>query len=126
MLRLSRSRIINDIEFIVDRPIAGVGPLRWETKGVECIAERHAYRGQTHSFDLDVMRVRLQSPSRSKWELLIVTEYWRGAEGENIHTTKWLKLTVGKKADVAKWIAVNREPASRKQASTDASSPVGR
>jgi hypothetical protein len=123
MLRLSRSKVINDIEFIVDRPIVGVGPLRWETKGVDCLAERHAYRGQMYSFDLDVMRVRSQGVARAKWELLIVTEYWRDAADENIHTTKWLKLRTGKAADVTKWIADHREAASRTPANRSEANP---
>lgn len=58
MLRLSRSKAISEIEFIVDRPIAGIGPLRWEKNGAECTAERYGYRGEFYSFDVEIMRVR--------------------------------------------------------------------
>jgi hypothetical protein len=41
MLRLSRSKVIGEIEFIVDLPIASIGPLRWESNGAERTAERY-------------------------------------------------------------------------------------
>lgn len=109
MLRLSRSKVISEIEFIVDRPIAGIGPLRWEKNGAECTAERYGYRGEFYSFDVEVMRVRSLGDARRKWELLIVTEHWRNAGGGRMHVGKWLKLTNGNTSDVKRWIANNRE-----------------
>lgn len=35
MLRLCRSKVIGEIEFVVDLPITGIGPLRWESNGAE-------------------------------------------------------------------------------------------
>jgi hypothetical protein len=113
MLRLSRAKVIDEIEYIIDRPIIGVGPLRWEKRGVECSEERHGFRGQLYSFDVDITRIRSLGPSRRRWELLIVSECWRNAEDEVMHTTKWLKLTSGDSADVKKWIASNREAGLR-------------
>lgn len=113
MLRLSRGKVIDEIEYIIDRPIIGVGPLRWEKCGVECSEERHGFRGQLYSFDVDITRVSLLGVSRHRWELLIVSECWRNAADEVMHSTKWLKLTSGDAVDVKKWIAANREAGLR-------------
>ncbi|MGD9659429.1 MAG: hypothetical protein AB7U61_17620 [Methylocystis sp.] len=124
MLRLSRSKVISEIEFIVDRPIAGIGPLRWEKNGVTCAVERHSYRGDLYSFDVEIMRVhslgdaRRIGDARKNWELLIVTEHWRNAGGEHMHMGKWLKLTNGNAVDVKRWIANNREIGLSKTHST--------
>ncbi len=115
MRRLSRASVINDIERIVKHPAAGLGKHKWETGGVECVLDRHTYYGEMYSFDVEVLHLRLMVASRLKWQLYLVTEFWRDATGETVRMTKWLKQTAGKPADVMRWIVENREPAIREK-----------
>ena len=108
MLRLSRSRVISDIEFIINNPGPAVGIRKWTSKGAECSVDRHSFAGEVYSFHVDILQVRLAATGAPKWKLLIVGEFWQGGDGESIHSTKWLKLLHGKPGDVFKWISANR------------------
>jgi hypothetical protein len=112
VLRLSRSRVINDIEFIVNNPSPVLGQGKWTSKGAECSVDRHIFAGEVYSFHVDILQVRLPATGSPKWKLLIVSEFWQGGEGESIHSTKWLKLLRGKPGDVLKWISANRAAVS--------------
>ena len=109
MQRLSRSRVISDIEFIINSPSPAVGKRKWTSKGAECSADRHSFVGAVYSFHVDILQVHLYATGSPKWKLLIVNEFWQGGEGESIHSTKWLKLLRGKPSDVLKWISANRD-----------------
>jgi len=113
MRRLSRASVINDIECIVKKPAIGLGKHKWESSGVECVLDRHSYYGEMYSFDVEVLHLRLKVASHLKWQLYLVTDFWRNEAGETVRMTKWLKLTAGKRADVMKWIIENREGALR-------------
>jgi hypothetical protein len=115
MKRLSRSRVINDIELIVKASVVGLGKHRWETRGVECVLDRHSYHGEIYSFDVEVLRIERNAAGRRKWQVYVVTEFWRTQGDENARMTKWLKLTAGKSTDVVSWIVENREAAAGKK-----------
>jgi len=115
MRTLSRARVINDIEGIVRKPATHLGKHKWEACGVECILDRHSYNGEMYSFDVEVLHLRLKAASHFKWQLYLVSEFWRDATGETVRMTKWLKQTAGKPADVMTWIVENREPAIREE-----------
>jgi hypothetical protein len=106
--RLSSSRIISDIEFIINRPSAALGQRKWAAKGAECSIDRHIFTGEVYSFHVEVLQIRLPVTGRPSWKLLIINEFWQGNDGERIHSTKWLKLLHGSKAEVLKWIRTNR------------------
>jgi hypothetical protein len=108
VLRLSRSRVICDIEFIIKNQGPAVGKRRWTSKGAECSVDRHNFAGEVYSFHVDILQVRLPATGAPKWKLLIVGEFWQGGDGESIHSTKWIKLLHGKPGDVLKWISANR------------------
>jgi hypothetical protein len=109
MRRFSRARVINDIECIVKSPAAGLARHKWEAAGVDCVLDRHSYFGELYSFDVEVLRLHAKAPPRAKWQLYLVTEFWRNEAGETVRMAKWLKLTAGKRADVMRWITENRE-----------------
>ncbi len=77
--------------------------------------DRHSYHGDVYSFDLEVLRIERMIAGRSKWQLYVVTEFWRTQGEENARMTKWLRLTAGKSADVVGWIVENREAAAREK-----------
>ncbi|MGO9722993.1 MAG: hypothetical protein ACLPOA_20985 [Methylocella sp.] len=108
MLRLSRSRVISDIEFIINNPGPALGQRKWISKGTECSVDRHSFVGDIYSFHVNILQVRLPAVGSPKWKLLIIGEFWQSGEGESIHSTKWLKLLHGKPGDVVKWISMNR------------------
>lgn len=108
MLRLSRSRVISDLEFIVNNPGTALGQRRWTSKGAECSVDRHSFAGEDYSFHVDILQIRIPSTGRPSWKLLIVSEFWQGGNGGSLHSTKWLKLLHGKPGDVLKWISTNR------------------
>ncbi len=108
MQRLSSSRIISDIEFIINRPGPALGQRRWAAKGAECSIDRHSFTNELYSFHVDILQIRLPATGCASWKLLIVREFWQGSDGESIHSTKWLKLLLGKPTDVLKWISANR------------------
>jgi hypothetical protein len=112
VLRLSRSRVISDIEFIINTPGPALGQRKWTSKGAECSVDRHSFAGEVYSFHVDILQVRLSTTGSPKWKLLIIGEFWQSSEGESIHSTKWLKLLHGKPNDVLKWISMNRASAS--------------
>ncbi len=109
MLRLSRALVIQDLERLVEDSI--IGRTEWSAKGVDCRRERHGYSSSVYSFDLDILNLRARGGPGGAWELFIVTEFWRSAQGTTVHSPKWLKLICGKPNDVLKWIAANREAA---------------
>lgn len=111
MKRLSRSRVINDLESIVKTPVAGLGRHRWEARGAECVLDRHSYHSALYSFDIEVLRVRLMGLRHQKWSLYVVSEIWRSDAHEEARFVKWLKVTSGKSAEVMKWIVENRDRA---------------
>jgi hypothetical protein len=115
MRRLSRARVITDIERIVKSSTVGLGKHKWQACGVECILDRHSYNGEMYGFDVEVLHLRLKDASRLKWRLYLITEFWRNEPGETVRMTKWLKQTAGKPADVMRWIVENREPAIREE-----------
>jgi len=106
--RLSSSRIIGDIELIINRPGPALGQRKWAAKGAQCSIDRHIFAGEVYSFHTDILQIRLPATGCANWKLLIVREFWQGSNGESIHSTKWLKLLLGKPADVLKWIRANR------------------
>jgi len=108
VLKLSRSQVIGDIELIINRPGPALGQRKWTSKGTECSIDRHSFMGELYSFHVDILQIRLPPTGRPSWKLLIVREFWQGSDGESIHSTKWLKLLLGKPADVLKWIGANR------------------
>ena len=107
MLRLSRALVIQDLERLVEDSI--IGRTEWSAKGVDCRRERHGYSSPVYSFDLDILNLRARGGPGGAWELFIVTEFWRSAQGTAVHSPKWLKLIRGKPNDVLKWIAANRD-----------------
>jgi len=106
--RLSSSRVINDIEFIIDRPSPALGQRKWLAKGAECSIDRHNFSGEVYGFHLEVLQIELRTTGSTSWKLVIVSELWQGNDGESIHSTKWLKLFLGNPAEVLKWIRANR------------------
>lgn len=108
MLRLSRALVIHELEFLVDVSPARVDRREWKARGLECRRERHGHSGAAYSFDLDILTLRADSSEDGRWELFIVTEFWRSSGGASLHSPKWLKLVSGKQADVVKWIKKHR------------------
>lgn len=53
--------------------------------------------------------MQLRTAPRRKWQLYIITEFWRDEAGDTVRMTKWLKVATGKSADVVKWIRENKE-----------------
>jgi hypothetical protein len=109
MLRLSRALVIQELERLIDDSIGRIGHHEWSVRGVDCRRERHTYSASAYSFDLDVLSVRARGGAEGRWELFIITEFWRDAHDDNMHSPKWLKLVTGKPTDVLKWIKDNRD-----------------
>ena len=104
MLRLSRARVISDIEFVINSPGPALGQRKWTAKGAECLVARHTYSGELYGFHVDFLHIRMPATGRLAWELVLVSEFWHRGGGETLHSVKWLKLLSGKPADVLKWI----------------------
>jgi hypothetical protein len=96
MLRLSRSRVISDIEFIVNNPGPPLGQRKWISKGAECSVDRHSVCGGVYGFHIDILQVHLTAARSSNWKLLIVSEFWQDGAGGTSHSAKWLKILLGK------------------------------
>jgi hypothetical protein len=108
MLRLSRARVLGDIDLMINSPGPALRRRKWIAKGAECSIDRHSYAGEVYGFHADVLHIRMPATGRSAWELVVVTEFWRRGDGETLHATKWLKLLSGKSADVLEWIGAHR------------------
>ena len=108
MLRLSRALVIEELERLVDDSIGRVVRHEWSLRGVDCRRERHGHSAPGYSFDLDILNVRAKGGRDGRWELFIISEFWRSADGASMHSPKWLKLVAGKPADVLQWIKINR------------------
>jgi hypothetical protein len=115
--QLSSTRIISDIEFIINRPRPGLGQRKWAAKGAECSIDRHSFTGDVYSFHVEILQIRLPATGRPSWKLVIVSEFWHGSDGERIHSAKWLKLLLGKPTEVLKWIRTNRDAAAASEES---------
>jgi hypothetical protein len=105
MAKIAKASVISDIEYIIDAPSAAIGRHSWQAQGVECSRERHRYSGQNYVFTIDVLQVRFVRAGRIIWQLILVTEGWRAADGDMVlRQAKWLKLIDGKASDVTSWI----------------------
>ena len=115
MLRLSRALVIEELERLIDDSIGRIGRHEWSFRGVDCRRERHSHSAPAYSFDLDILNVRAKGGRDGRWELFIISEFWRSADGTSMHSPKWLKLVAGKPADVLHWIKIHRdEPADER------------
>jgi hypothetical protein len=105
MKRVSNSRNIGDIEFIVDTLSVGDAKRVWNAHGVECKRDRHRFSGQTYDFMIEALELRMVRSGRVCWQVLIVTEWWRSTDTDaEIRSTKWLKVLRGKPTDVTAWM----------------------
>lgn len=111
MLRLSRARVIGDIEFMINNPGPALGQRTWTAKGAECSVDRHTYSGELYGFHADVLHIRMPATGRLAWDLILVTEFWRHGDRETLHSVKWLNVLSGKPTDVLKWIRANVDAA---------------
>lgn len=109
MKRLSRASVINDIEFIVNRHKAVLGERNWKADGLQCQLESHTYTGNAYSFHTDVLTLETATGVRPKWKVMIVTQSWRGVDGETMHSNQFLKLLSGRNSDVTAWVSANRD-----------------
>lgn len=107
MKRLSRARVIGDLEFIVGRERPALNVRSWDVAGVSCEASRHTCSGSAYGFHLDILLLRARRPG---WKLLLVSEFWDAGAERTIHNSRWLKLLEGRQADVMAWIERNRDP----------------
>lgn len=107
MLRLSRARVISEIEFVANSPGRAPGQRNWTAKGAACSVDRHTYSGDSYGFHVDILHIRTPATGRLAWELVLVREFWRRGGGETLHSVKWLKLLSGKPTDVLKWICAS-------------------
>jgi hypothetical protein len=112
MLRLSRTMVIQQLELLVDDSIRHIGRNEWSVRGVDCRRERHSYSSHCYSFDFDILNLRAKGGADGRWELFIITEFWRAADGSSMHSPKWLKLIAGKPTDVLKWTKNHRDETS--------------
>jgi hypothetical protein len=109
VLRLSRARVIGDIELITKSPGPVLGQRKWTAKGAECSVDRHTYSGEYYGFHADILHIRMPATGKLAWEMIIVSEFWRRGDAETLHSVKWLKLLSGKPTDVLKWIRTNAD-----------------
>jgi len=109
MLRLSRALVIQQLELLVGDSKGGLRRHEWSARGVDCRRERHGHSAPGYSFDLDILNLRSKGGVGGRWELFIVTEFWRSADGTSMHSPKWLKLVSGRQSDVLGWIKKHRE-----------------
>ncbi len=56
MLRLSRARVIGDIEMIVNRACPARGLHRWTARGADCTVERHSFSGAGYGFQSEILK----------------------------------------------------------------------
>jgi hypothetical protein len=77
----------------------------WQVCGVECSRKRHAFSGQTSSFEFDVLHLRFKKRSRKQWHIVIVSElrHFNGPGAEPCGG-KSIRIVKGKAADVLSWI----------------------
>jgi hypothetical protein len=121
VLRLSRARVIGDIEFMINNPGPALSQRKWTAKGAECSVHRHTFSGELYGFHTDILHIRMPATGRLAWELVLVSEFWRRGDRETLHSAKSLKLLSGQSADVLKWIRANSDGPAH---ASDASSPA--
>lgn len=80
------------------------GRREWEIAGVQVRRDRHSYSGQGYSFATEAYT--LTSLGRTKWELLIVKEYWWDAQHVAVRSSQWGKLLSGSKSAALDWFRV--------------------
>jgi hypothetical protein len=89
MKRVSNSRNIGDIEFVIETLSVGDGKRSWTAHGVECTRDRHRFSGQAYDFTIEALELRMVRSGRISWRVLIVTEWWRSVDTDvEIRRTK--------------------------------------
>jgi hypothetical protein len=110
MKRVSNSRNIGDIEYVIEALSIGDGKRFWTAHGADCTRSRHRFSAQLYDFTIEVVELRMIKSGRLSWHVMIVTEWWRSAEANvDIRRTKWLKVLRGKATDVTAWMRRCRE-----------------
>jgi hypothetical protein len=110
MKRVSNSRNIGDIEYVIESLSIGDGKRSWTAHGANCTRSRHRFSAEAYDFTIEVVELRMIKSGRLSWHVMIVTEWWRSAEANvDIRTTKWLKVLRGKASDVTAWMRRCRE-----------------
>lgn len=110
MSRIGNARTIADIEYVIDAPSPGSDVTAWLAHGVKCSRDRHRFSGQTYSFSFEVLDLRLESPARLQWHVVIVSEVWKFHDARTeSRGSKSLRVLQGKPADVLSWMRRCRE-----------------
>jgi hypothetical protein len=112
-MRISNSRVIADIEFVIEPPSAGSLVTTWSANGVTCIRDWHRFSGSDYSFAIDLIQIRHEAP-RKRWQIVIVSETWRFRLSKgDARPTKSLRVLEGKASDVLAWMRHSREQKTR-------------
>lgn len=117
MKRLSRERVIEDIEFIIRTPMPPAGSHQWIASGAHCQSARHSFSGEIYQFNTEVVYISFPASGKASWKIMLVVEYWHLGEGEQ-HAHRWIKLLAGNKASVIKWVSESRDQKLLSQAPT--------
>jgi hypothetical protein len=114
-MRLSNSRTISDIEFVIRAPSPGSDITEWKAHGADCAREIHRYVGQTYSFYFEILHVQLAAPSRKPWQIVVIKEHWHFFQSKaDQRLTKSLKIIHGKQADILDWMRLHRDASAPK------------
>jgi hypothetical protein len=72
-MRISNSRTIADIEYVIEPPRQGSDLAVWTACGIACRRDRHRYSGRDYSFSFELLN--LHHDARHKgWHVVIISE----------------------------------------------------
>jgi hypothetical protein len=75
---------------------------QWVVAGVACRRERHSFAGAGYGFAVEVFQ--LTRCGRRSWALLVVREFWWGAQaGEPLKRLHWARPIGGRRVDILAW-----------------------
>lgn len=83
-------------------PVGSRKKAAWEHDGTRWTFDRHSYQGGSHAFSTSVHII--EGPTRALWRLLVVREYWWGADDTKaVREVRWAKLLAGDRRQALAW-----------------------
>jgi hypothetical protein len=107
MKNLASASFYRGMDQLVSASNPGLKKDRWQHAGAEFSRMRHSFSAEGHSFSVETLTVSKPSGGArgAGWTLLVVKEYWRGADAaKTIHTSRWSNVTQGSRAQALAYV----------------------
>lgn len=102
MRKIGDASFFRIVDRLLDPGTTRTPKVRWSIDGVEWLRERHSFSGASHGFSVEVT-TGIEA-AKSAWKIVVVKEYWRAGDGQDLKALQWAHVETGSRADVVDWL----------------------